>query len=286
MRYEENYGMARTPFVRNIPSDQLYSSPSTEENLNRLRYVADNQMFAVVIAEPGCGKSTLLRKFNDSLSKDKYLLLYLSDSKLTPKWLYKGLLDQLGLEAGFYRGDAKRLLQKQLEAIHSKEHRKVVCILDEAHLLSRDTLEEFRFLLNSEFDSESQMALVLSGQPELWSTKLRYKRYTAIRQRIDVFCTINPLDRAETEDYIKANLKYAGCDHEIFTDTAVDEIYKVSNGIPRMINRVCERCLMYGAQQNKKLIDDHTIQFVSQHEFISAWSAPADNDRDISERGK
>ena len=85
MRYEENYGMARTPFVRNIPSDQLYSSPSTEENLNRLRYVADNQMFAVVIAEPGCGKSTLLRKFNDSLSKDKYLLLYLSDSKLTPK---------------------------------------------------------------------------------------------------------------------------------------------------------------------------------------------------------
>ena len=53
-----------------------------------------------------------------------------------------------------------------------------------------------------------------------------------------------------------------------------------------MINRVCERCLMYGAQQNKKLIDDHTIQFVSQHEFISAGSAPADNDRDISERGK
>lgn len=175
--YEEMYGMSRMPFVRNIPPEELYESGKMKEALGRLYYAADHQMFAVVTADPGCGKSTLIRRFNSSLPKDKYLLLYVSDSKLTPKWLYKSLLDQLGLEAGFYRGDAKRLLQKQIEIIRNKEHRKVVCILDEAHLLEKETLEEFRFLLNSNFDSESQMALILVGQTELWDTKLRYQRY-------------------------------------------------------------------------------------------------------------
>ena len=83
------------------------------------------------------------------------------------------------MAVGFYRGDAKRLLQKQIEIIRTKEHRKVVCVLDEAHLLEKETLEEFRFLLNSAFDSESQMALILVGQNELWDQKLRYKRNQA-----------------------------------------------------------------------------------------------------------
>ena len=171
--YEKAFGMVRTPFVRNIPTDQLYESPSMKEALGRLDYAADRQLFVVLTSDAGGGKSTLIRKCNDRLPKDKYLLLYVSDSKLTPKWLYKNLLDQLGLEAGFYRGDAKKLLQKQVEIIRTKEHRKVICVLDEAHLLEKETLEEFRFLLNYRFDSASPMSLLLVGQTELWDQKLR-----------------------------------------------------------------------------------------------------------------
>ena len=90
---------------------------------------------------------------------------------------YKGLLDQLGLESKFYRGDAKRQLQKEIEIIRGVHGQKVVCVLDEAHLLEKETIEEFRFLLNYRFDSESPMALVLVGQSELWEDKLRLKRY-------------------------------------------------------------------------------------------------------------
>lgn len=266
--YTEYYGMNRTPFVRDVPADQLYESAAMKQTLGRLCYAADKQLFAVVMGDAGCGKSTLLRKFNESLPKDKYLILYISDSKLTPKWMYKSLLDQLGLEAGFYRGDAKRLLQKQIEIIRNKEKRKVVCILDEAHLLEKETLEEFRFLLNSNFDSESQMALILCGQTELWDTKLRYQRYAAIRQRIDLNCPLPHLDREETERYIESHLKYAGVDHELFTDKALDEIYRSSTGIERIINKICTNCLMYGAQQQLKLIDDHTIQFIEEHEMM------------------
>ena len=145
----------------------------------------------------------------------------------------------------------------------------MICILDEAHLLEKETLEEFRFLLNYQFDSVSPMALILVGQSELWDTKLKLQRYAAIRQRIDVYCVLPHLDRAETEQYIASHLKYAGCTQEIFTSKAIDIIYKVSTGIPRMINRVCEKALMYSCQQHKKLIDDHMIQFVVDHEMLS-----------------
>lgn len=268
MKFTEYYGMQREPFVRNIPPQYLYASRQMKEGLARLKYTADNQQFAAVISEPGCGKSTLIRKFSSILSPDRYLLLYLSDSKMTPKWLYKNILDQLGLEAGFYRGDAKKLLQKQIDIISHKENRKVVCVLDEAHLLEKDTLEEFRFLLNSEFDSESNMALILVGQTELWDQKLRYQRYKAIRQRIDIMISLGTLDCAETGEYIRSNLDYAGFQGELLTEKAVNEIYKQASGIPREINNIIRKCLMFGAQNGQKIIDDHIVSEITQREFI------------------
>lgn len=198
--YESFFGMEHTPFVRDIPAEKLYESDAFRETLGRLCYVADRQMFAVVTADPGCGKSTLIRRF------------------------YKGMLDQLGLEA--------------------------------------------RFLLNYRFDSVSPMAVVLVGQTELWDNKLKLQRYAAIRQRIDMYCTLPHLDRAETEQYVKSHMDYAECSQEIFTTKAMDEIHKASAGIPRMVNRVCEKSLMYAFQQQKRLIDDYMIKYVVEHEML------------------
>lgn len=266
--YESFFQMRNTPFTRQLPAEQLYESHDFKETLSRLAYTAENQLFAVVTSDPGCGKSTLIRRFSEELSKSEYLVLYLSDSKLTPRWFYKGLLDQLGLEAHVSRGESKRRLQQGIEIIKGVQHKKVVCILDEAHLLDREMLEEFRFLLNYRFDSESPMALVLVGQSELWDTKLKLHSYAAIRQRIDVCCTLHHLDQSETEQYVQRHLKYSGTQHEIFTAKAYEEIYRNSTGIPRMINRVCEKTLMYAAQQQKRLVDDHMVRFVVEHEML------------------
>lgn len=271
--YEAYFGMEHTPFTRDIPPEFLYESRAMEEVLGRLTYVADRQLFAVVTADAGCGKSTLIRKFAACLSKDEYILLYLSDSKLTPRWFYKGMLDQLGLESKFYRGDAKRQLQKEIEAIRGIENKRVVCVLDEAHLLEKETIEEFRFLLNYRYDSMSPLALILVGQTELWDDKLRLKRYTAVRQRIDINCVLTHLDRSETEKYIRSHLEYSGCRQELFTEKAFDEIYKASTGIPRVINRICEKCLMYACQQRHKLIDDREVTFVIEHEMLGGGEA-------------
>ena len=250
--YEQYYGMTDTPFSRNVPPEALYESPAMADTLGRLAYAADKQLFAVVTSDAGCGKTTTIRKFAASLPKEDYILLYLSDSKLTPRWFYKGMLDQLGLESRFYRGDAKRQLQKEIEIIRGVHHQKVVCVLDEAHLLEKETIEEFRFLLNYRFDSN----------------KLRLKRYAAVRQRIDINCVLPRLDRAETESYILSHLDYAGCKQALFTSRAVDEIFRVSSGTMRVINRICEKALMYGYQQHRQLIDDQDISFVTEHEML------------------
>ena len=266
--YEAFFGMDSTPFSRNVPPDRLYESPAMADALGRLAYAADKQLFAVVTADAGCGKSTLIRRFAGSLPKERYILLYLSDSKLTPRWFYKGMLDQLGLESRFYRGDSKRQLQSEIEIIRGVEHKLVVCVLDEAHLLEKETLEEFRFLLNYRFDSMSPLALILVGQSELWDQKLKLKRYSAIRQRIDISCVLPHLDRAETEKYIQSHLEYAGGASDIFTSKAIDEIYQESSGILRVVNRICEKSLSYAFQQGKRLVDDYMVRYVDEHEML------------------
>ena len=265
--YEAFFGMEHTPFRRNIPAERLYRSARIDDAVGRLRYTADNELFTVVLSEPGCGKSTLIRLFKSTLPQEKYMLLYLSDSKLTPRWLYAGLLDQMGLEAKFYRGDSKRNLQKAVEQIKVSQ-KKVICVLDEAHLLGKETLEEFRFLLNYQYDSESPMSLILVGQTELWDQKLRLQRYAAIRQRIDMSIVLERLDRAETAKYMASHLAYAGTEKELFTTDAEEEVSKVSAGIPRMINRVCEKALMYAYQQKKRLVDGHMVHYVAEHEML------------------
>ena len=271
--YKSFFEMSSNPFSRNVPVDQLYESKAMRETLSRLEYTADKQLFAVVTADSGCGKSTLIRRLNEKLSSNEYILLYLSDSKLTPRWFYKGMLDQLGLESKFYRGDSKRQLQQQIEIIRGVQKKKVVCVLDEAHLLEKETLEEFRFLLNYRFDSLSPMALVLVGQTELWEEKLRFQRYAAIRQRIDVYCTLPHLDRSETAKYIQSHLQYAAGLQDIFTEKAIDEIYHASGGILRMINRICEKTLIYAFQQQNRLIDDYMVRFVVEHEMLGGDAA-------------
>jgi type II secretory pathway predicted ATPase ExeA len=266
--FEGFFEMENTPFTRDVPTDRLYVSAQTEDAIGRLKYAADRQLFAVVTADPGCGKSTLIRMLDGRLPKDKYMLLYLSDSKLTPRWLYAGLLDQMGLESRFYRGDSKRKLQKEIENVRNVQKKMVIVALDEAHLLEKETLEEFRFLLNYKFDSVSPMSLILVGQTELWDQKLRLQSYAAIRQRIDMNIVIDRLDRAETGKYIASHMAYAGLKQELFTSGAEDEIYKISSGIPRMINRICEKTLMYAYQQQKRLIDEHMVRFVADHEML------------------
>ena len=99
------------------------------------------------------------------------------------------------------------------------------------------------------------------------TNRLQLQAYAAIRQRIDLQCKLSHLDRAQVGEYISRHLAYAGADHDIFTDSAVDEIFKFSSGTARLINKVCTHCLLYGSQNGKRIIDDHMVKLVIQGEL-------------------
>jgi general secretion pathway protein A len=265
--YEAFYGCQRTPFARTIDSADLYIPPLLEEIAGRLNYAAKRQLFAVFTGEAGTGKTTTLRWFKDQLPQSRYQVFYLSDSKLTPRHFYKGLLEQIGCEAKFYRGDAKRQLHREIELMRGIHHMHPVVIVDEAHLLDRKMLEEVRFLLNFRMDSMSPMTLILAGQSELWD-RLKLQSFAAIRQRIDMVCRMSPFDRAQTESYLKKHLSAAGTDRDIFSAAAIDALYAYSGGIARLINKAATHCLLYGAQSQKPIIDDHMVTLVINGEMV------------------
>ena len=264
--FESFYNFEKTPFSRDIPTEELYPSFILEETLGRLNYAAERQLFAVITGDCGTGKTTTIPKFKDVLDPGRFAFMYLADSKLTPRHFYKGLLEQLGCESKFYRGDAKRQLHREVELMRGIQRLQPVVVVDEAHLLDREMLEEVRFLLNFRMDAQSPMALILVGQSELWE-KLQLQAYAAIRQRIDLQCKLHHYDRSQVGEYMKRHLAYAGADHDIFSDSAIDEIFRFSSGAARLVNKVSTHCLIYGSQNGRRIIDDHMVKLVVEGEL-------------------
>lgn len=264
--FEAFFGMNKTPFSRNLPTTELYQSQTMNEVIGRLQFAAERQLFAVVTGECGTGKTTTIRKLRDTLDPAKYEIMYLADSKLTPRHFYKGLLEQLGFESKFYRGDAKRQLHHEIELMLMIHQKRPVVIVDEAHLLDKEMLEEVRFLLNFKMDAQSPMTLILVGQTELWE-RLNMQSYAAIKQRIDITSKFDRMDRATMDAYIKRHLAYSGIENEVFAESALQAIYQYSSGAARLVNKVCTQVLIYASQMNNKVIDDHMVNRVIQGEL-------------------
>ncbi len=264
---ESFFGFSSMPFEKGIPVEDLFVTPSFDEALSRLTYTAENQLFSIFTAAVGAGKTTTLRKFSTLLDPSKFQFFYVSDSQLTPRWFYKNLLEQLGVAPKYYRNEARLQLQKELHLLNSLHNKRAVTVIDEAHLLDHEMMEEIRFLLNFQMDSVNPMALILVGQNELLD-RLKRTSYEAIRQRIDLKCSLPPLDRSQISGYISAHLKAVGFDDPLFTDSAVDLIFRSASGSLRLINKLCANCLIFAAQRNQKLIDDHMTSQVIQGEML------------------
>ena len=265
---EQFFNFRQIPFERDIPTEHLYTSPMFDELLSRLEYAARNRKFSVITGGVGVGKTTAVRKFVASLSQNSFRCIYIADSALTPRVFYWEVLSQLSSDEkpSFYRSEGKRKMMGYFTQLIQNAQIIPVVIIDEAHLLSTSMLEETRFLLNNNMDSQNPMSLVIVGQNELRS-KLSKEIFEPITQRIDFRFSLLPFDRAQTQDYIHAHMRYAGEEREVFTASAVDAIFSFSGGVARKINKACSMSLLYAAQNTRRTIDGGTINYVVEQEL-------------------
>lgn len=260
--------MSKIPFDKDVPIASLYRNEQFLDNIARLEYAATRQQFSLLTGPVGCGKSTLLRALTNCLDASKYEIIYISDSRLTPRWLYNKMLEQMGMKGFFYRGDGKKAVHEQFAIMNGIRGKDIVCIIDESHLLFRETFEELRFFLNWQMDSKTMVTLILAGQKEL-DEKLKSPLYEAIRQRIRIVCSLEPYTRDQTERYIESHLKFSGTElKDIFSTEAIDVIYRHSGGIPRLINLFATQTLTGASMRQLTKIDADLVTSVIKTETL------------------
>lgn len=254
------YGFQQTPFTKSIATKDLYPSRGHQEVQGRLNFALQERFPALITGDVGTGKSTALRAFAQSLDRNVYRVVYLSNPHLTVPSLYRQILVGLHTEPAF----GFRRLLPQFHTIVSDLARKgryVLLIVDEAHLLPAELFDQLRFLLNQKMDSSSSITLVLLGQPDL-AHKLRFAPYEALYQRIAVRYQLPAFDLEETAGYIKHHLRVAGFQGSIFSDSFISGVYDHTKGVARRINNICRSALLLGASEDKRILDETDLKRV------------------------
>jgi len=257
--YLNFYGLKENPF--NVTSDPsfLYLSKEHREALTYLMYgIRERKGFLEITGEIGAGKTTLCKALLSEIEKEAKTSFILN-SNLSEIQLLDAIIEDFGLKP---LKKTKISLLRTLNNFLLEELKKknnVVLILDEAQNIKNSTLEAIRLLSNLETDKDKLFQIILVGQPEL-RKKLNSPSLLQLRQRIGVRFHINPLAQDEIDKYIYHRLTVAGSRGNLrFTKEAIEEIYKYSGGIPRLINLVCDKSLLSGFVQETKTIDESNI---------------------------
>lgn len=242
--YEEYFGFLEKPFNVTPDAHFLYPSVQHEGVINTLYYgIRERKGFLLLTGEVGTGKTTSLRAVLNRMGDDIETSLIINPLLSTVE-LLKTMNKDFGCDTP---GDT---VKEQLDALNyfvlenNKEGRNAVVIIDEAQNLSFEALEMTRLLSNLETSTHKLLQIILVGQPEL-QDKLSDKSLRQLVQRIQIFCQLKAFDTPQTEEYIQHRIQRAGNNPMIaFERKALREIHKISGGIPRMINTLCEMTLL------------------------------------------
>jgi len=260
--YRSFFGLHASPFGSSPDPRFLFQTPQLREALACLQYgIAARKGFVVMTGEVGTGKTTLLKTVLETFHKDRVFSAFVFNPRLDVLDFLEFVLTDFGIPV-LSRTKSGMLLQLNRWLIERYRDR-VLCVvvLDEAQNLSWELLEEIRLLTNLESASEKLLQIVLSGQPELEST-LRNPRMRQLRQRVSLWCKTQPLTSDQTEAYISERLRIAGAIHPAFSSEAVELIYALSKGIPRVINLICEHALICSYVEQIKPVPLRIIETV------------------------
>jgi putative secretion ATPase (PEP-CTERM system associated) len=272
--YEKFYGFNEKPFQITPNPAFLYRSSKHDTALTYLEYgLTENVGFILLTGEIGSGKTTLVQYIVNQLGSDMEAAV-IANTNVSAEELLALILDEFEVaRPPGGKADLLMALNSFLVDRYSRRKR-VLLIIDEGQNLSDQALEEVRMLSNLQSDDQSLLQIMLVGQPEL-VTRLKQPSMRQFAQRIAASYHLTGLDREETGNYIAHRLKKAGARAALFTPAAIDVIFKLSGGIPRAINLVCQAALVYGFAENAQQINQDIIRQISKDNLCVGVDAVA-----------
>lgn len=278
--YDSFYKLRKKPFQLSPDPEFFFNSAVHKRALAYLRYgLSQGEGFVVVTGLPGTGKTMLVRELFQSLRTENIVAGLMVTSQLDAEDTLRIVAATFGLS---YESDAKAILLKNLEEFFkakAREGKRVLLVVDEAQNLPAQSLEELRMLLNFEVDARALFQVFLLGQDELRHT-LQSGQMEQVSQRVTATYHLRPLEREETRNYILHRLTRAGWQEDpVFTESAFAEIHQFSGGIPRVVNSLCDRLLLYGYLEELHRLDEDAVKLVvAELEQDSVKTKPAGGD--------
>jgi type II secretory pathway predicted ATPase ExeA len=275
--YKEFFGLRANPFNVNPDPRYLFLTHHTEEALACLTYgIQSRKGFVLLTGEVGTGKTTLINKLQEWLRLQQVATAFIFNSRMNTAQFLDYMMADFGIP---YESKAKSQILLQfynwlLDRYRAGEA--AVLIVDEAQNLGDEVLEEIRMLTNLETHTEKLLQIVLVGQPEL-EQKLKQSNLRQLRQRLTLRAKTHPLTLEETKAYIRQRLRIAGSDgQQIFDPESVVLIHRYANGIPRIINLLCEHCLVSAFVDQQKVILPAVVDAVAQEfDLVEGMAAEA-----------
>jgi len=266
-RLQAHYGFTRMPFGRDLAPGMLHRSRGHAEAVARIGWLVGERAIGVVTGEVGAGKTVAARAAVAALDPSRHTVIYQANPAVGARGLYAAIVTALG---GMPRFHKAALIPQASEAVLAEEAergKRVVLLVDEAHLLTYEQLEELRLLTNADMDAHSPFALLLLGQPTL-RRKLKLGTFAALAQRIALRYELPGMDPAETSGYIRHHLALAGRSDPLFSDDAIALVHHQARGMPRAVNNLAIQALVAAFAQGKAIVDE-----ASTHTAVTELSA-------------
>ena len=261
--YKDFYKFSEKPFTLLPDPGFLYMSDKHRMAFTLLEYGLMNHAgFTVISGDIGAGKTTLIRHLLDNMDREHTVGLISNTHRTFGELLHWVLL---AFNLDHANLSKVEMYQRFVDFIIDEyaHNRRTVLIVDEAQNMSAETLEELRMLSNVNADKDQALQVILVGQNELRDT-LRRPDLVQFAQRISVDYHLQPLSEEETANYIHHRLKVAGGHPDIFTDLACQAVHRYSNGVPRLINLLCDTAMVYGYAEQKQRIDANLVTQVAK----------------------
>jgi general secretion pathway protein A len=277
--YLSFFGLNEKPFAITPDPRYLYLSERHAEALAHLLYgINEAGGFVQLTGEVGTGKTTIIRSLLAQTPKNAEIALILNPRMTAPEFLLT-ICEELGIgvpdSATGSLKDLVDILSHYLLRAHGTGNR-IVLVVDEAQNLAPDVLEQVRLLTNLETNTQKLLQIILIGQPELREL-LDRNELRQLAQRITGRYHLHPLTHQETIAYVRHRLRVAGATNDIFTSYALSEVHRLSGGVPRIINVICDRGLLGAYTQDRHRVTTSTVRRSATEVFgrrIAPWWLP------------